>query len=185
MEFRTNIRAELAELRTTLDARKHLENNMTTPKRRVAKSPLPIATAQARNTARARRAGGKLHTPTYRDIICNTESMRPHRDTNHRMNSSIGTINKVTTNDKQARAAKVADTKLTTTPADDSFIVVEHKKRKQRTNMSGTLRISGNIVVAELQCAIYISRTKKDVTEADIQEHIMERGEGSVSVWSN
>lgn len=189
MEFRTKISTELAELRTTLDARKYKENStMTTPKRQVVKSPLPAAALrQTRNSTRASPpavdASGVLYTPTYRDIICTTKSVRPRCDKNNRMTTSIRTPNKVTMNDKHACATKVTDTKLTTTLADDSFILVEHKKRKQkRANMRGTLQTSGKIQVVEPQCAIYISRTKKDVTEADIREHIMERGEQCISV---
>lgn len=47
--------------------------------------------------------------------------------------------------------------------------------------MRGTLAAS-KIQVAESQCAIYVSRTKKEVLVSDIESHIHEMGEQFVSV---
>lgn len=48
--------------------------------------------------------------------------------------------------------------------------------------MRGTLTSSGRIQVVESQCSIYVSRTKKTVTETDIIDHIKDMGEECVSV---
>lgn len=63
----------------------------------------------------------------------------------------------------------------------DGFKVVASKKRS-KPNMRGTLANNGRIQVVEALSSIYVSRTKKSVTEDDIGAHIRELGEAYVSI---
>ncbi|CAB3258004.1 unnamed protein product [Arctia plantaginis] len=65
---------------------------------------------------------------------------------------------------------------------EDGFTLVTNKKRPRSRNMRGTATSSGKLLVAEMQCAIYVSRLKTSITAEDIKEHICTMGEDCVDV---
>ncbi|XP_048477634.1 uncharacterized protein LOC125488624 [Plutella xylostella] len=96
-----------------------------------------------------------VHTPTYRDI-----ALRPAQ-----------------TQAKPTRRTAV-------NKHDDSFILVERKKRSKpkNSNMIGTAQMSTKIQVADMTSAIYVSRLKKSSTVEHLKEHISDMGEQCVNV---
>ncbi|KOB62775.1 reverse transcriptase, partial [Operophtera brumata] len=59
----------------------------------------------------------------------------------------------------------------------ESFILVERKKRKRLSNYNGTAQRSNKLQVAELTSAVYVSRLNKSTTVDDIREYIREMGQ--------
>lgn len=91
-------------------------------------------------------------TPTYRDIIVSQPVVQMSDSSNDRADK-------------------------------DGFKLVEKKKRSKQRNMRGTLSNNvASIEAIEPQCAIYVSRTKKDVKELDIENHIRAMGEDCLKV---
>ncbi|KOB75841.1 Mutant cadherin [Operophtera brumata] len=59
----------------------------------------------------------------------------------------------------------------------ESFILVERKKRKRLSNYNGTAQRSNKLQVAEVTSAVYVSRLNKSTTVDDIREYIREMGQ--------
>lgn len=119
--------------------------------------PQPVS-ASAASAMHATENG--LSTPTYRDIIVSSLSSRhPSQD-------------KVVS--KSTNIRNVLN--------DDFKTVLSHKKRKRLANMRGTLENFNRIRVAESTTRIYVSRFSKDVSEDDIQNHILDMGEECRSI---
>lgn len=66
---------------------------------------------------------------------------------------------------------------------EDSFTLVERKKRNKRNNnMNGTAQQPSKLQVAQLPAIIYVSRLMKTTTVDDIKEHIREMKEDCIQV---
>nr|XP_034839594.1 uncharacterized protein LOC117995713 [Maniola hyperantus] len=184
MELKTQFITELKEIRTSCQERNEStprvsvspeRTNSTSPSKTLQPVAVPSPTRTQANGAET------VHTPSYRDIVFN--SNHPRRATSARMQGmrSGQTGLAPTTN---LVAASDASSKITELPPEnktDSFTVVVNKKRKSK-NMRGTSDTECRIQVADSQCSIYVSRAKKSVTVNDILEHISDRGEQCISV---
>lgn len=109
------------------------------------------STKRTHRRSRSRSPGPRLDTmnaPLYRDIIASASSMQAKYDR---------------------------------PPHDprnnESFILVERKKRKRLSNYNGTAQGSNKLLVAELTSAVYVSRLNKSTTVEDIREYIREMGQ--------
>lgn len=65
---------------------------------------------------------------------------------------------------------------------DDSFTIVQRKKRRRINNMTGSAIKPSKLQVIETTAAIYISRLKKITTTEDIKEHISDMNEHCINV---
>ncbi|CAH2109047.1 unnamed protein product [Euphydryas editha] len=82
-----------------------------------------------------------MNIPTYRDIIVSAK--------------------------KQVRDYQ----RHTDNKKDDGFTVVEKKKRKKISNLTGTAQVSTKLQIAELTSAIYVSRLTKTTTVDNIKDY--------------
>ncbi|KAL4718827.1 hypothetical protein ACJJTC_018418 [Scirpophaga incertulas] len=64
----------------------------------------------------------------------------------------------------------------------ESFIVVERKKRKKISNFTGTAQGSNKLQVAESLSAVYVSRLSKSTSAADVREYIHGMGQDCKNV---
>ncbi|KAJ2946347.1 hypothetical protein O0L34_g12384 [Tuta absoluta] len=198
----TAMRSELTVLKSILGTEiTELKNSFDIYKAgKTSKSPLPQSKTVESSPlgpslvprATHNRSNDKFHTPTYRDIII--ESNKTQRAKSNRAKRVIMIEKPVrpTLGHTAAGTSKQNPTENISLPPpnvdklavnDVPFTLVERKKSKRRlSNMRGTLEASGTIQVAETLISIYVSRTKKEVTVEDIQAHIRDLGESYVSV---
>ncbi|XP_049886617.1 uncharacterized protein LOC126381130 [Pectinophora gossypiella] len=195
--FQLKMTDEMTDLRNSLDAhasKDRSESMMTiTPKRLLTKQSLPPMNQSAAIPDGSHEA---VHTPTYRDIVLDqSRSKRPRRAKPVRMLTDITGVNGVTKTTSARPSSgmgsagasqisrEIVTTQLPSNANDDSYTMVNRTKRKAKTsNMRGTLESSTHIEVAEPQCHVYVSRTKKTVTVEDMKEHIRERGQECMSI---
>ncbi|XP_039759543.1 uncharacterized protein LOC120633403 [Pararge aegeria] len=116
-----------------------------------------------------------MYTPTYRDIV--HKAPRSRRAKTTRIHSGQTDGDRVLVDSRlKLKSNEVVKGQLPV--CDDDFTLVMNKKRKHKiNNLRGTLESFGKIRVVESQCSIYVSRVMKSVTEADINDHITDRGE--------
>lgn len=76
----------------------------------------------------------------------------------------------------------IVSTNTRTQIGDDGFTLVTRKKASTYKNTRGTLQNTNRIQAVEQTADIYVSRTKKHITEDDIKGHITDMGEEIQSV---
>lgn len=119
----------------------------------------PAAAGGDKPSSRARAHSDSIEAllspaPTYRDII----RQRVPAQTN--MNSTL-------CSNKDA----------------DGFTIVSHsRKRPKNVNKRGTAMGMSKLLVAEMPCAIYLSRLKKETNVNDVKEYITSMGEECIDV---
>lgn len=122
--------------------------------------PTPTADALISGLRRSRTRSpaprtDNIHTPLYRDIaVCASSQQAKH--------------NRAPLDPRN----------------NESFILVERKKRKRLSNFSGTALGSGKLQIAELTSAVYVSRLNKATTNDDILDYIREMGQECKNVES-
>lgn len=181
-DFKTRMGTELVELRNSLNqhnTRSTEANTMAvTPKPGNTKSP-PLAPApQVKSAHRSTSVTEPVETtftPTYRDIA--RKDSRPPRAKVARILHTQTGENRVQ-EDSNVKLKSNVLTKEKSPEREDNFTLVKNMKHKRKiNNLRGTLECTGKIRVVESECSIYVSRAMKSVSEADIRDHIKDRGE--------
>ncbi|KAJ2942449.1 hypothetical protein O0L34_g16054 [Tuta absoluta] len=181
------ISTELTGLKSTIQkadtqCKKKKTNNMnisTTPKRndnRLTLMPTPACNVTG--------SPEPIHTPSYRDII--REPRQKRGNSSSTAPRQTGNNSAAATEQSASRTAKdnVVNHNFTDDrPNDDNgkFTTVVNRKTKRR-NLRGSLQNSTRILVNEPKVFIYVSRTKKSTTAADIISHISDMNESCVGV---
>jgi hypothetical protein len=194
-DYQTKITTEINILKTSASLQNDLiidvnTTGMTTPRKSSTSAPLaPVPGPPPRVPAPSDEIES-LHTPTYRNIVCNgkraPQAKRAPKSSSLERPAAVtapyranNTVMKPPT---QSEIITV-DGDTSNGEGDTSFQSVRRRKgKKKHVNMRGTLSSNGKIQAAEPHCSIYVSRTRKHITETDIMEHISDIGEQYESV---